>query len=77
MKEKILNKLSLKGSIQFLLAALLSVSVMLGITCGIFVYKLNTGQFPTRIDTKREHKSIQDTVNAVSVKVNTIYNKLK
>ena len=69
MKEKILKKLLLEKTIRTLLVLLLSTSFLLGIISAIFVYKLNSGKFPTRTETQKEHGTIQDSINSDNVMI--------
>ena len=67
MKEKIIKKFLSEKTIKVLLVLLLSTSLLLLITSTIFVYKLNTGKFPTRTEVHSEHGTIQDSVNSANV----------
>lgn len=75
MKKKILEKLLLEKTIKTLLFLLLFTALSLGVTSAIFVYKLNSGKFPTRTETQKEHGTIQDSVNSANLMLRKLTKK--
>ena len=75
MKKKILEKLLLEKTIRTLLFLLLFTSLLLGVTSTIFVYKLNSGQFPSRTEVQSEHGTIQDSINSANLMLRKLTKK--